>query len=187
MARSHIVAPARAESSPSAWSERLPILGIATFGLVAAIALAAYQLKMVANIWDPFFGDASSEHVVTSAVIAFLPIPDALLGVVGYGAEMLAEAIGGEERWRDMPWIVLAFGALISVMALVGAGLILTQALVVHAWCSLCLASAIISLVIFALGVHEPLASLRYLSQIRRRHESVWEALWGWRADQGRL
>jgi uncharacterized membrane protein len=178
------VAATTADMSPSAWSKRLPILSIALFGLVAAIALATYQLGMVTSIWDPLFGNGSSEQVVTTSALHFLPIPDAVLGVVGYGAELLAEAGGGEQRWRTMPWLVLAFGAIISALALVSVSLILTQALVVHAWCSLCLASALISFTIFALGVHEPLASLRYLRQLHALGEPVGEALWGRRLDQ---
>ncbi len=154
-----------AAGSPSAWSKRLPILCIALGGLIVAIALAAFQLGMVTSIWDPFFGSASSERVVSTPVLHFLPIPDAVLGVLGYAAEMLAEAIGGEQRWRTMPWIVLVFGAIITGMALVSIGLILLQALVVHAWCSLCLASALISFTIFGLGIHEPLATLNYIQE----------------------
>jgi uncharacterized membrane protein len=176
----HLGAPVNlSRIDPSDWSKRLPILSIALFGLVVAISLAAYQLGIVTSIWDPFFGAASSEQVVTTSVLHFLPIPDAVLGVFGYGAEIVAEIIGGPQRWWRIPWSALAFGAISAMLVLVSIGLILLQALVVHAWCTLCLTSALISFIILGLGWHEPLAALRYLRYSTAQGNSVWTTLWG--------
>ena len=78
-----------------------------------------------------------------------------------------------------MPWTVLALGVVILSGALVSVLLILMQAFLVGAWCTLCLGSAAISFSIFALGYDEPLAGLRYLSRVRESGGSAWRALWG--------
>ncbi len=74
---------------------------------------------------------------------------------------------------------MLAFGFVIVSGALVSGLLIFMQAVLVDAWCTLCLASAAISLAIFGFGVEEPLAGLRYLKQVRSSGGSAWSALWG--------
>jgi hypothetical protein len=78
-----------------------------------------------------------------------------------------------------MPWTVLAFGAVILSAALVGVLLTFMQAVLVDAWCTLCLVSAAISFAIFGFGYDEPLAGLRYLRRVRGSGGSVWQALWG--------
>lgn len=149
--------------NPSAWRDRLPVIGLAALGLVVACLLATFQLGLIPAVWDPIFGSASSARVVESPIAHLLPIPDALLGVFGYLADLVLGAAGGQQRWRTHPRLVLLFGLVITSLALVGILLILMQALYLHAWCTLCLASALLSVTIFAWGISEPLASVGYL------------------------
>lgn len=165
--------------NPSAWRERLPVIGLAALGLIVACLLAAFQLGISPALWDPFFGSASSARVVESPIAHLLPIPDALLGVFGYLADLVTGTAGGRHRWRTRPWLVLLFGLVITGLALVGVLLFLMQALYLHSWCTLCLTSALLSLAVFALGISEPLASLGYLWEIIRAHGQVGLALWG--------
>lgn len=83
-----------------------------------------------------------------------------------------------------MPWTVLAFGFVIFSGAIVSVLLILMQAFLVGAWCTLCLVSAAISIGIFAFGYDEPLAGVRRLKQVRDSGGSVWRALWGMRMEK---
>ncbi len=163
----------------SSWAKRLPIMSLATCGLVVATALATYQLKLVAEVWDPIFGGVSSARVVTAPVLSWLPIPDALLGMLGYLADIFTEAWGDEARWRRTPWLALLTGVVITGMALVSVGLVALQALVVHAWCALCLVSALLSWVIFALGIREPVAALYYVGAQMRRGAPLMTVLRG--------
>ena len=166
------------DSNPAAWSRRIWLAVLALLGLYVSVYLTLFQLEVLPGVWDPFF---RSEEVLT-----FLGVPDAALGALAYATEIVLLSIGGRERWRTMPWTVLALGFVILSGAVVSVLLILMQAFLVGAWCTLCLASAAISIAIFVLGHDEPLAGLRYLMRVRDSDGSAWRALWGreevWRA-----
>ena len=98
-------------------------------------------------------------------------------------------SIGGEQRWRRLPWAALIFGAVITALFLVGLTLTILQATVIGHWCTICLLSATVSLLVFALGISEPIASLRYLALVwlEDGREAAWQALWGaWPAQSAR-
>jgi uncharacterized membrane protein len=118
---------------------------LASVGLAVAAYLAACQLGL-ARPWDPIFGLASSARVLHSALARALPVPDAVLGTAGSAAEIVTGLAGGRTRWRTHPWLVLSFGAVAAGLALVGIGLIGMQVLFVHSACTLCLASALVSI-----------------------------------------
>jgi hypothetical protein len=158
-------------SNPTQWSRRIPIVVLAFAGLFVCVYLTLFQVDAIQSVWDPFFR--------SPRVLEYLGSPDAALGAVAYGAEIALSLVGGREKWRTMPWSVLAFGAVILSGALVSVLLILMQAFLVGAWCTPCLASAAISLAIFILGYREPLAGLGYLRRVRDSGGSAWGALWG--------
>ncbi|HEX9051431.1 MAG TPA: vitamin K epoxide reductase family protein [Anaeromyxobacter sp.] len=130
----------------SRWRERSAVAIAAAAGLALSVYLAAYQLGAVAAPWDPLFGPASSARVLHSALSRALPLPDAAAGAIGYAAELAADLAGGRDRWRTHPWLVLAFGAIVAALALVGATLVVVQAAIVRAGCTLCLCSALLSI-----------------------------------------
>lgn len=175
--------------NPSAWSERRWPLALAVIGLLAALYTGLSQVGVIHAMWDPFFGSASSYAVTHSFISRLLPIPDGLLGVVGYACDLIFGAIGGEQRWRRMPWAPLIFGVVITALFLVGLTLTILQATVIGHWCTICLLSATVSLLVFALGISEPIASLRYLALVwlEDGREAAWQALWGaWPAQSAR-
>jgi uncharacterized membrane protein len=145
--------------NPSVWSKRGRVLGLAAAGLAIAGYLTSYQLGIIASVWDPFFG-VGSERVLHSALSRLLPVPDALLGAVGYLADLVLTAVGGSDRARTRPWIVLLLGVVVTTMA-VGSGiLVFVQILVLRAFCTLCLVSAGLSFAIFVFAWEEVAASL---------------------------
>ncbi len=168
--------PPWVDENPTRWSRRLPIIVLACAGLCVSVYLTLYQVTVLPGVWDPFFQSTD--------VLEYLGIPDAALGALAYGAEMVLSLIGGSQKWRTMPWTVLAFGVVILSGAGVSVLLILMQAFLVGAWCTLCLASAAISLAIFILGFREPLAGIRYLVRVRGSGGSAWRALWGMSAGE---
>ncbi len=78
-----------------------------------------------------------------------------------------------------MPWTAILFGIVIFSGAVVSVLLMMVQPLFANAWCTLCLSSAVISLVICGWAADEPLAALQHLKRVRASGGSVWRALWG--------
>ncbi|WP_116051128.1 vitamin K epoxide reductase family protein [Amycolatopsis palatopharyngis] len=168
--------------NPSAWSQRLPIVAVALVGFVIATYLALYQYGVFDTVWEPFFGDGS-ETVLNSKLSHVLPISDAALGAFGYLADAVSGVIGGRGRWRSMPWIVIVFGIAIGPLGLVSVLLVIAQPVLYGAFCTLCLASAVISLSMIPPAVDEVLASLQHLRRVRHSGGSVWRAFWGLRKE----
>lgn len=167
--------------NPSAWRERWPLLVLAVIGLLAALYTALAQVGVFATMWDPFFGSASSYAVTHSEISRLLPIPDGVIGVVGYVCDLVFGALGGERRWRDHPWVVLLFALVILALGIVSLVLTILQGTVIGSWCTVCLVSAAVSTIILGMGIGESLASLQYLSRVRLETggAEVWRALWG--------
>lgn len=165
--------------NPSSWSERRPLLLLAAVGLAAAIYTACEQLGIVARMWDPFFGSQSSYLVTHSVISRLIPVPDGLLGVVGYLCDLIFGALGPASRWHRLPGVVLLFGLTITGLGVVSVALTILQGAVVAHWCTVCLLSATASTLIFGLGIGEVLASLQSLARERARGHALWPALWG--------
>lgn len=168
-----------AVANPSSWSHRLPVILLALVGCAVSAYLTLYQWHVTASVWDPLFGPASSEAVLTSAVSHALPLPDATLGALAYLVEAVVTSLGGTDRWRSMPWLVMVFGLVLAALALVSLALVLIQLLVVHALCLLCLSSAAISWLNAWLGRKEVFGCLSRLQQSTARGASLWSALRG--------
>jgi uncharacterized membrane protein len=145
--------------------------GIATY-------LALYQFGVTGSVWEPFFG-TGSRTILTSGISRILPIPDASLGALGYLVDAVSGAVGGTARWRTMPWIVIVFGLAVGPFGAVSVLLVIAQPLRLHAWCTLCLASAVVSVLMIGPAMDELLASLQHLRRERSLGHSVWRAFWG--------
>jgi hypothetical protein len=124
------------------------------------------------------FGEGS-RVILTSSVSRLLPVPDAALGAFGYLLDAVAGLIGGRQRWRTMPWIVVVFGLAVGPLGAVSIVLVILQPVLFDAWCTLCLTSAVISLLMIGPAMDEFLASLQYLKRQHVEGRSVWRAFWG--------
>lgn len=164
--------------NPSAWRERLPLVGLAACGCAIATYLTLYQVGLFQTVWEPFFGDGS-RTILNSAVARFLPVPDASLGALAYVLEAGCGVLGGTARWRTAPWLVLAYGALVGLLGLGSVALVILQPLAFGAWCSLCLVSAAIAIGLLGPALREPLAALQHLRRAFERGDSLWQAFWG--------
>ncbi|HEY7975420.1 MAG TPA: vitamin K epoxide reductase family protein [Ktedonobacterales bacterium] len=166
--------------TPSAWRERRWLLGLASVGLLAALYTGLSQLGVFPAMWDPFFGSASSFAVTHSFISRLLPVPDGLLGVVGYACDLIFGSIGGDDRWRAKPWATLIFALVITGLGVVSLALTILQGTVIGHWCTVCLVSAAVSTLIFGLGVGEALATLQYLARVRYAQgwAQTWRTLW---------
>lgn len=168
--------------NPSAWSQRIPIIVLALFGGVAATWLALYQQGITETVFEPFFGDGTREIVRESGfseMFERFPIRDAAIGAIGYAADAVTGAIGGTDRWRRMPWIVVVFGAFVGPFGAISVMLTIFQPVLYDSFCTLCLFSGFVSLAMIGPGLDEVLASLQHLRRVRSEGRSVWRAFWG--------
>lgn len=158
--------------NPTSFSKRLRLAVLAGIGLLVALYLVLYQFRLYDSVWDPFF-DSKTVLDLT------WPVPDALAGVLAYASELLLLALGGRDRWRSLPWVCLALGAILVTGAVVSIGLIVVQPTVAGAWCFLCLVSAALSLALFFLGMDEARAAWQHVRRARRRGVAWGDAVWG--------
>lgn len=164
--------------NPSSWSQRVPLVGLALIGFTVASYLALYQWRVIPSVWEPFFGNGS-QTILNSGISRLLPIPDAALGALGYALDAITGVIGGRGRWRTMPWIVVIFGLAVGPLGMASILLVIMQPVAFGAWCTLCLLSAIISIMMIGPAMDEVLASLQYLNAERLSGRSLWRAFWG--------
>ncbi len=158
--------------SPSSWMQRIPIIFLAFIGLYVSRYLAAYQLGHIGNAWDPYFG-AGTETIITSDISKAWPVPDAGLGAVTYVLEILTGMIGGRDRWRTMPWLVVLFGVMIVPLGAVSIFFIIIQPILIGTWCTLCLFAAAAMLIQIPYSVDELIATGQFLAERRRKGKSV--------------
>ncbi len=163
--------------NPSSWIQRAPVIALGLIGFVGARYMAAYQLGHIPNAWDPFFGDGTV-RVLTSDVSRAWPISDAGLGATTYMFEVLMGLMGDKRRWRTMPWMVTFFGILVVPLGVTSIVLVIMQPVVVGAWCTICLATALAMLVMIPLTLDEVVAMGQFLVQSGREGKSFWRTFW---------
>lgn len=178
MPRANDDCPPGWDYNPSGWLQRLPIVAVALGGTAIAVHLALFQLEVIPDVWEPFFGDGS-RVILTSGVSNILPIPDAALGAFGYLLDAITGVIGGRKRWRTMPWVVILFGLAVGPLGAVSLLLVMIQPIVYGEWCTLCLISALISVAMIGPAMDEVLASLQHMRRAKDAGASLWRTLWG--------
>ena len=170
--------PTGQDHNPSAWSERTPLLVLACIGFLIALYLGLFQVHVFSTVWDPFFGDGTKK-ILTSPFSKSLPIPDALLGAAGYLGDIILVSAGSNLRWREKPWIVIVYGGLVAIMTLVSIFLVILQAFIINTWCTLCLASALITFLMIWPVSKEFFATIHFLKNQKEKGEPVWKAAEG--------
>lgn len=174
--------------NPSSWPQRWIMIATGFAGFIVSRYLAVYQLGYIDYVWDPFFGFVGGTQLVLDSDMSHRwPISDGGLGAASYTFEFLMGYMGAPTRWRTMPWMVAFFGILVIPLGLTHIILVVSQPVVVHAWCSLCLLAAIIMLPMIPLEVDEVVAMLQHLRQAKKRGDrggSSWKIFWlGGQAD----
>jgi len=166
--------------NPSSWAQRWVLIVLGFAGFVVSRYLAAFQLGYIDRVWDPFF-EEGSRRVLNSDMSHTWPVSDAGLGTFSYTFEFLMGYMGSPARWRTMPWMVTLFGILVIPLGLTHIALVISQPVVVGAWCTICLLAAAIMLPMIPLEVDEVVAMGQHLSAARRRRDrngSLWTVFW---------
>jgi hypothetical protein len=177
-AKADMDSPPGWDYNPSAWSQRLPIVVLAVLAFAAAGHLALYQLHLIAEPWEPFFGDGS-RRVLGSWISELFPVSDAALGAVSYLLDAVTGVIGGRRRWRTMPWLVVLFGVFVGPLGAVSVGLVILQPVTLGAWCTLCLFTAMLSVLMIGPAMDEVLASVQYVKREAAQGKSAIRSFWG--------
>jgi uncharacterized membrane protein len=164
--------------NPSSWPQRWIMMVLGFVGWIVSRYLAAFQLGYTDTVWDPFFGP-QSEQVLNSSMSHSLPISDAGLGAIAYTFEFLMGWMGSPARWRTMPWMVAVFGILVIPLGLVHIFLVISQPVMVGAWCTFCLLAAAIMLPMIPLEVDEVIAMIQFMKKkLKKREEGFWKLFW---------
>lgn len=163
--------------NPSTAGQRIPIMLLAFIGYLGSRYLAAYQLGHIDTVWDPFFGDDTAK-VLTSDISKAFPISDAGLGALTYLLDVIAACIGGRDRWRSLPWAVILFGLMIIPSGVTSITLVMLQPIGVGAWCTICLFTAFLMLIMVPPAVDEVLASVQFLIRRKKAGDSFWKVFW---------
>lgn len=164
--------------NPSSWNQRVPVIFLSWVGFFVARYMGAFQLELIDTVWDPFFGDGT-RNVLTSEVSKSFPVSDATLGAFSYIIDVLFAYAGGTHRWRTMPWIVIIFGILIIPLGVVSITLVILQPISVGSWCTLCLTSATVSLIMIPFTIDEVLATIQLMRHEKKvRNTSYWTSFW---------
>ena len=163
--------------NPSSWPQRTPMIALAFISFFLSRYLTAHQLGYIPGAWDPLFGDGTF-RVLNSDVSRAWPISDAGLGAFTYMLEGLSGFMGDKRRWRTMPWMVLMFFFLVVPLGATSIVLVMLQPVAVGAWCTLCLTTAVLMLIMIPLAVDEVVAMAQFLARIRREGKPLWRTFW---------
>ncbi len=170
--------------SPSDWTQRLPIIGLAFVGFFLGRYMAAYQLGHIPDAWDPFFG-GGTERIITSEMSRAWPVPDAGLGALSYMLEALSGIMGDRKRWRTMPWMVALFGVLVVPLGGVSIFFIVIQPIWIGTWCTLCLIAAAAMVIMIPYSLDEIVATGQFLAERKRAGRPLWDVFWHGDTMQG--
>lgn len=164
--------------NPSSWSQRWILIVFGLLGWMAARYLGAYQLGYIDHVWDPFFGRGTMQLLDSGLSHAF-PVSGAALGSFVYTIVFLLGFIGDSSRFRTMPWVVVLFGIVVIPLGLVSIFLVMAQSLVVGVWCTICLVTAILILLVIPLEIDEIIVAVYDLVRKKKSGESnMWEVFW---------
>jgi len=177
--------PAPWDYNPSAWKQRVPICILAFVAFLIATYLALYQWKLIDTVWDPFFGDQTAKVLdsnVSERMRKWFLIPDAAFGAVAYLGDAIFGLAGSTRRWQYRPWLVVLFGIDVIPLGIVSAVLVVLQGTVVGSWCTLCIVTAILSLILVFMAYDEVWSCLLFLHRVwKRTHDRhvLWDTFWG--------
>jgi uncharacterized membrane protein len=144
--------PEAAATSADPMTNRMGITVLALVGVLISTYMSAYSFGFLGEI---VCGSGGCETVQNSPWARFYGVPVPLIGLVGYGALLVAGLLGlqpAAAASRAVPF-VLAAGATAGL--LFSAYLTYLEAFVIHAWCRWCIVSAVLATLIFLFALPE--------------------------------
>lgn len=163
--------------NPSEWTPRIITVSLALICWCLARYMSAYQLGYISEVYDPFFGTGTT-RVITSDIARSFPISDAGLGALVYSLEFLLGWVGSDARWKTMPWLAGIFSLMVVPAGVTSIFLIISQPVLVGAWCGLCLVTAACMLVMVVLTIPEMCAVAQLLYSAKKNGLGFWRVFW---------
>ena len=168
--------------TPASWVQRAPIAVLAFIGFLIARYMTAYQLGFIDTAWEPFFAGSGAfngtETIITSDVSKAWPVADSGLGAVVYMLEIVMTFMGGKDRWRTMPWMVLALALLILPLGIVSIYFVIIQPIIIGTWCTLCILAALAMALMIPYSLDEFVAMGQFLLDAKRKGKPFWRTFW---------
>jgi len=176
--------------NPSRWGERVIIAIVAGVAALISGYMGLFQLGLIATVWDPVFGEQSA-RVLTSDISHTLSqwfrVPDAIMGMLAYLADVILVLAGSTRRWQFRPWLIATFGLVVIPLGLVSVTLVALQGAVLGTWCLLCLITAMLSLLLIVLAWDEVWSTARYMRLLWLEtgdYALCWQTFWGRASDR---
>lgn len=138
-------------------------------GFVISSYLAACEIEMIRNAWDPIFSSGTM-LVLHSKFSQSLPVPDAGVGAFVYFVEFL---LALSTSLKNI--VIFSYSLIALAMGGVAVLLLSLQLFVIHEFCFLCLVSAALSILILIGSLPEILVAAR-----RIKHHDFSLSLYGW-------
>lgn len=144
---------------------RRAIVGLSFFSGSVMGGIALYQMGILKKIPEPGWSKFDAERVNGSAeAYSHFATPDALLGLVNYGATACLAGMGPQKRWKTHPLIPLSMAAKALLDAALAGKLTVDQWTKYHAFCFWCLLTTAATVVALPLAIPETKAALRGLT-----------------------
>ena len=124
--------------NPSSWPQRWIMIALGFAGWIVSRYLAAVPARLHRDVWDPFSSATAPARCSIHACRTRGRSPMRRLGEFSYTFEFLMGFMGGPSRWRTMPWMVTFFGILVIPLGLTHIVLVISQPVIVGAWCTFC-------------------------------------------------
>jgi uncharacterized membrane protein len=131
---------------------RMAVALLALIGLLISAYMTAYKFGLLGTI---VCGTGGCETVQNSPWAVFAGVPVPVIGLLGYGALLVAALLGVQPRFMDDRRVALVLIAGASIGILFSAYLTWLEAAVIHAWCQWCIVSAILAMLIFIFTLPE--------------------------------
>lgn len=171
--------------NPSRWGERVVIALVAGVAAVISGYMGLFQVGLITSVWDPVFGEQSEAvlaSTISHALSGWFRVPDAIMGMLAYLADIILVLAGSTRRWQFRPWLVATFGLVVIPLGVVSFTLVVLQGAVLGTWCFLCIVTAILSLALIALAWDEVRSSGLFLLRVWRESRDrrlVWNTFRG--------
>ena len=126
-----------------------------------------YQMGIIKHLPEPPLPRMDADRVDAAPAAysrMWLPMPDAMLGLMSYAVTAALASLGGAGRFERLWWIPLAMAVKVGVDAVQAGQLSWEQWAVHRAFCFWCLVAAITTFIAVPLAIPETVATIKRLT-----------------------